>query len=149
LPNTVFRNTNITVVTKGDSTISFTGTLYAGMDLAVVGKQGKQYKPKNTKEIILNSFRGQAMMRGFSTDSTWLFRVVEGKINMYSRVPLKGDKQATAIQKGDSEIVQLNMANLQKMIPESERDLKLIDLFDQYKLQSIVKYYNKLPLEKR
>lgn len=142
LPNTAFRNIDITVVTKGDTTISFKGSLYAGMDIIMVGKGPKLYKPQNTKEIVLNSFKGQDM-RGFSTDSTWLFRVVEGKINMYSRVPLKGDKQATAIQKGDGEIVQLNMANLTKMIPEKERDLKLVDLFDQYKLQSIVKYYNK------
>lgn len=97
-------------------------------------------KPEDTKEIYRYS-SGKKIM-GIPTDSCWLFKADEGKINSYSYVAEEGLAYVVAIQDGDvGEIVPLTKDNLMYII--GDVDDKLMRLIEKHKFNKAIELFNK------
>jgi hypothetical protein len=98
----------------------------------------KRIKPRDTKQLICIFSDGSRIV-GFPADSCWLFKVVKGKINGYSFLPIKS-QNITAIQAGDNApIIPLTLSNLLPLIAE---DPKAKALAQKGKLVKALNSYN-------
>jgi hypothetical protein len=143
---TVFKRAKLMVVLKNDSVLNIRAKFDAGSKqnaITLKGKKGaldKVYKPTDTKSITRIFTTGEAPIKGMPADSCWLFKVISGRINGYSNVPLQSHASVVAIQDGDDAIVKLTKDNLLAMMPE--RNEKLEKLFKKNKLIEAIKLYN-------
>lgn len=85
----------------------------------------KKLTPKETVEIFRYSFSGKKIA-GIPTDSCWLFKVLEGKINGYSFLSEESTTYLSAFQEEDGEILPLTKDNVMFYVgddPRRERKL--------------------------
>lgn len=83
--------------------------------------------PSDTKSIFVK-IDATAWLKGIPSDSCWLFKSDEGKINSYSSIPEQGTNLIVAIQKGENgPIMALNKNNLLSMIADDPRALALAE----------------------
>lgn len=74
-------------------------------------------------------------------DSCWLFRVMSGAVNAYSYLPEPKNDYIIAIQKGGvgNPIVRLTRQNLQELIADDPRALKILERGNSYEA---IRIYN-------
>lgn len=143
---TVFKRAKLTLVLKNDSVLNIQAKFDAREKQNTItfkGKKGmadKVYKPADTKSITRLFSSGELPMKGIPADSCWLFKVVVGKINGYSNVPMHSEASVIAIQEGEGTIVILTKDNLLAMMPE--RNEKLDKLIGKKKFIEAIKLYN-------
>jgi hypothetical protein len=96
--------------------------------------------PEDTRQISRILVDTHERYVGFATDSCWLFRSVEGRIDGYSSAAEKGYTYVIAIQQGDGPILPLTKENLEPMIKDHP---KAMQYFEKKKLTAAVKAFNK------
>jgi hypothetical protein len=108
-------------------------------DVAKDQRFGPEVRPSDTKFIGIQLKR--RMLTGIPKDSIWLFDIVKGKINGYSRIPFSNEdySQIRFIQKGDGEIKKLTEENLKAMLADNRELLSSIKI---EKLWRLIQYYN-------
>lgn len=80
--------------------------------------------PSDTQAIYYE-FSGH-LITGVPADTCWLFRMVEGRINVYSPYPTEAREFHVAIQQGGGPIVRLNQENLMPMVSDNLKVMKLV-----------------------
>lgn len=78
--------------------------------------------PSDT-ESLYYEFSGN-LISSIPSDTCWLFRVVEGPINVYSPYPSEAKELRTSIQKGNGDIVALNKTNLAMLVSDQPKVLR-------------------------
>lgn len=86
----------------------------------------KKLTPKETVEIFRYSFSGKKIA-GIPTDSCWLFKVLEGKINGYSFLSEESTTYLSAFQEEDGEILPLTKDNVMFYVGDDPRRIKWIE----------------------
>jgi hypothetical protein len=97
--------------------------------------------PDQTSSII--QFNDNGNLSGVPTDSCWLFKVISGKINIYSKIPKnKGlkNEMITAAQIGTGPIDRFFPLVLYPVIKE---DKAALNEWDKYSFINAIKRYNK------
>lgn len=89
----------------------------------------------NTLNILRLETKRKASVEGIVTDSCWLFKVLKGKINIYSFIPdlNVNSSYIKAIQIGDGNIESLNEQRLRILMEGNLRALNALDKKDYYK----------------
>ena len=121
-----------TVVLADDSTftartkIDFTSDTHS-LTVRGANRQKQKIYPFYTKEIFRIDENGRKIS-GVPSDSCWLFKCHEGKINAYSFLAEKGMAYVIAIQQGDDgPIVPLTKNNLLPMVGNDPKIVKLVE----------------------
>ncbi len=86
----------------------------------------KKLTPKETVEIFRYGFSGKKIV-GIPTDSCWLFKVLEGKINGYSFLSEESTTYLSAFQEGDGEILPLTKDNVMFYVGDDPKRIKWIE----------------------
>lgn len=142
----IYKKAQVQLVLPNDSIINTKATYDAESKqntITIKGKKGvadKVYKPNDTKRIVRILKTGVKPMVGIPADSCWLFKVIAGKINAYSNVPLPDTFNVTAIQNGQGSIMALTKENLLAMMPS--RSEKLDKLINKDKLIEAINLFN-------
>jgi hypothetical protein len=94
--------------------------------------------PEQTLKISRQevNFRGSYDVNGMPTDSCWLFKVVTGKINMYSHLSeteMLNNMYLRAFQVGDGPVQKIDSASLVSLIKDSPKAMKAFNKKDYYK----------------
>ena len=132
-----------TIIFKNDSVVqAFTKIDVSDSVRRIEIKEGKAefvIKPHDTKRVYRVCKSGQRII-GMPTDSCWLFKVGEGKINSYSVLPYEYNPVIVAIQQGkDGPIIPLSKEILKKIIGD---DPKLTKLIEKKKFNKVIELYN-------
>lgn len=132
-----------TVVFKNDEKLTFRSKINLSDSIHSVtyknGGQKRKILPSETREIFRYTTDGKKIT-GIPTDSCWLFRVVDGKINGYSFLATEGADYLTAFQVGDREILPLTKENLMPVMMDDPRRAKWIE---KGKLEKALVDYNR------
>jgi hypothetical protein len=86
----------------------------------------KKLLPAETTEIYRFTQNGKKIA-GVATDSCWLFKVVEGKINGYSFLSEVSTSYLSAFQAGDGEILPLTKDNLMLVVGDDPKRVKWVE----------------------
>jgi hypothetical protein len=128
---------NFTIVLKNDSIVTVKNLIHVEKDLdyITVKRRNKRIKiyPADTKELFWTQEETGKKVTGVPTDSCWLFKTAEGRINAYSPKAELGNSLIVAIQKGeDSPIIPITKDILMKMVEGNERAMFYVkvDWFD-------------------
>ena len=95
--------------------------------------------PQETREVFRLTRDGKKIT-GIPTDSCWLFKVVEGRINGYSYLASESAEYLSAFQVGDGEILPLTKENL---LPIVKDDPKRVKWVEKGRLGKAIVHYNK------
>lgn len=109
------------------------------------GRETRTYV-NETKSISRENAYDATVNRGFATDSCWQFKIINGKINVYSFLSETigiSTYNLCAFQLGDGPIQTLNPKELEKIISANEKAKKAFDKKDYYKAILIYNIYNK------
>jgi hypothetical protein len=120
-----------TIVLSNDSLFSASAKidLKENKNKLKVKSKGKKMElyPADTKTISRITSTGKAII-GIPADTCWLFKITEGKINVYSFLAEFDNAYAIAIQEGnDGEIVKLNEENVKYMVTGHENAMALAE----------------------
>jgi hypothetical protein len=146
---TVFKRAKLMVQLKSDSTFTVQAKFDSRADSSTItikdkkGGVNKVIRPTDTNGITRIFQPGIAEMPGIPADSCWLFKVISGKINCYSNVPMESEASIIAIQEGKGAIVKLTKDNLLMMMPE--RNEKLEKLIKKEKWIEAIRIFNNPP----
>jgi hypothetical protein len=142
------------IITLANDSVIHTNTkinIESGGKTSVTIKHKKKekeikYHPIDTKSIqcsFYNAAGKEIILNGIPTDTCWLFKTLEGKINAFSFLAEPGLAFVIAIQQGnDGPILPLNKENLKAMIGEDNE--KLNKLIKKNKLIKAVEYYDQM-----
>lgn len=86
----------------------------------------KKLLPTETQEIYRYTNTGKKIA-GVPTDSCWLFKVLEGKINGYSFLSEESSSYLSAFQNGDGEILPLTKNNLLPIVGDDPKRVKWVE----------------------
>jgi len=100
--------------------------------------------PQETREVFRLTRDGKKIT-GIPTDSCWLFKVVEGRINGYSYLASESAEYLSAFQVGDGEILPLTKENL---LPIVKDDPKRVKWVEKGGLGKAIVHYNKTEIGK-
>ena len=100
--------------------------------------------PQETREVFRLTSDGKKIT-GIPTDSCWLFKVVEGRINGYSYLASESAEYLSAFQVGDGEILSLTKENL---LPIVKDDPKRVKWVEKGRLGKAIVHYNKTEIGK-
>ena len=100
--------------------------------------------PQETREVFRLTRDGKKIT-GIPTDSCWLFKVVEGRINGYSYLASESAEYLSAFQVGDGEILPLTKENL---LPIVKDDPKRVKWVEKGRLGKAIVHYNKTEIGK-
>jgi hypothetical protein len=119
-----------TVILKNDDKLTFKSKigLSDSIHSLTYKEAGEKRKilPLDTKEVFRFTTSGKRIT-GIPTDSCWLFKVVEGKINGYSFLATEGAEHLSAFQVGDGEILPLTKDNLMPIVLDDPRRVKWVE----------------------
>jgi hypothetical protein len=82
-------------------------------------------QPKETQFITLKNERGD-WLKGIPGDSSWIFKIPVGDINLYSLLPEDNPEFVINIQQGDGPVLPFNAANLSLMLDTADALQELI-----------------------
>src|SRR5690606_1290221 len=101
--------------------------------------------PQETREVFRLTRDGKRIT-GIPTDSCWLFKVVEGRINGYSYLASESAEYLSAFQVGDGEILSLTKENL---LPIVKDDPKRVKWVEKGRLGKAIVHYNKTEIDRK
>lgn len=91
-------------------------------------ENGEKKKPLPTETTEIYRFtQGGKKIAGIATDSCWLFKVVEGKINGYSFLSAESSEYLSAFQLEEGEILPLTKDNLMPVVGDDPRRVKWVE----------------------
>ena len=134
-------------VTKEIKSKIYIDTFQRKTYIVAVDKSFREGDARREKRIYPADAKGISITRGtyegtfepkLTTDSCWMFRVIDGQINVYSNA-----LAIVAIQKGDAPLQPFSKANLQAMVQDDPKAVKFFDKKDY--LKAINKYNNNHP----
>ena len=103
------------------------------------GGQTQRLTPSQTHLISLLKDDGDEAI-GIPADTCWLFKMAEGKLNVYTYLPYPEWSMVIALQKGDDgKIVRITAETLRAMIADN---VKAVHLFNLNKWRLAIEAYN-------
>jgi hypothetical protein len=141
LAHSVSYKFNITYA--NDSSVWVTGKLdfYKTYFLGVTSPSEKAVTPKQTKSIYRITKTGRKLI-GIATDSSWLFRIGEGKINCYAILAEEDLSFTVAVQEGEEGVIlPLNAEVLTEIMKETPA---LINLIERRRYMQAIHAYNNM-----
>lgn len=142
----VFKQAKLTVQLKNDSIETLVAEFDAKSKPNVVtvrnlnGNPIRAIKPGDTK-FVSRKLPGGGSMKGIPADSCWLFKVISGKVNAYSNVPVWTQEMIVAFQFEDGIISVINSQNLLEAMPRTDKNL--LRFIRKGKWADAINYYNK------
>jgi hypothetical protein len=133
-----------TVVFKDSTKISKLSKIdeHNGQFFLAIDQPGEMRAIQPSETLELSRYSEQdGIYKGMATDSCWLFKVEEGKINLYSVLPENESRFVVALQRGDDgPILPLTIANVKEAIKDDE---ELLEKLNEKKLVGALMKYNK------
>jgi hypothetical protein len=111
------------------------------LQMAVNNGQQQIVRPPDTKSISRTTDKGTVLI-GIPADTCWLFKVVVGKLHLYTDRAEENLHFAVAFQEGEGPLLPLTKKGL---MPYMKHDEKLVNLLNRGRfVKAILKYNNAL-----